>query len=156
MECLLKCSVFSNLLEKFKKDGYKFFVYLVEFACEALWSWTFVRRECFYYIFNSFLVTALFKLSLFDSLLVGCMFLESCPFLLNCQIRWHIIVHRVLLRFFVFLRYQLRSLLFYFLLCLFAFSLSFLLCESGQRFANSVYLFKEPALSFVDFFKLSF
>jgi len=39
--------------EKFKEDGYKFlFVCLVEFACEAIWSWTFVCRECFYYVFN--------------------------------------------------------------------------------------------------------
>ena len=45
-------SVF-NILEKFKKDGYKFFfVCLLEFTCEAIWSWTFAGRECFYYIFS--------------------------------------------------------------------------------------------------------
>ena len=31
-------------------------------------------------------------------------------------------------------------------------SLSFLLGEPGQRFVNFVYLFKEPALGFIDFF----
>ena len=42
-----------RLLEKFKEDGYKFlFVCLVEFACEAIWSWTLVCREYFYDIFN--------------------------------------------------------------------------------------------------------
>ena len=53
IECLWECSFLFNLLEKFKKDGYTFFfVCLVEFACEAIWSWTFVCRKCFYYIFN--------------------------------------------------------------------------------------------------------
>ena len=51
------------------------------------------------------------------------MFLESYPFLLGCQICWHIIVHSILLWFFVFLRYPLRCLLFHFLFCLFGFSL---------------------------------
>ena len=34
----------SIFLEKFKKDQYNFFVCLVEFACEAIWSWTFVSK----------------------------------------------------------------------------------------------------------------
>ena len=38
------------------------------------------------YSFNFF-----FKLSI-DSVLVGSMFLETCPFLLGCQIWWHMIV----------------------------------------------------------------
>ena len=48
----LEVFLFFSLLEKFKKDEYEFFMCLVEFACEAIWSWTFVCRECFYYIFN--------------------------------------------------------------------------------------------------------
>ena len=32
-----------------------------------------------------------------DSVLVGCMSLESCPFLLGCQICWCIIAHSILL-----------------------------------------------------------
>jgi len=51
---------------------------------------------------------------------------------------------------FVFLQYQLWFLLFHFLVYL-GF-LSFLPGEPGQRFVNFVYLFKETALSIIDFF----
>ena len=57
------------------------------------------------------------------------MSLESCPFLLGCQICWHIIVCSILLFYlfiFVFLHYPLRFLLFHFLFYLFGFSLFFL------------------------------
>ena len=55
----------------------------------------------------------------------GCKSLESCPFLLGCQICWYIIVHNSLLfiYFFVFLQHPLRF-LFHFLFCLFGFFLS--------------------------------
>ena len=43
----LEVFLFFSLLEKFKKDECKFFMCLVEFACEAIWSWTFVCREGF-------------------------------------------------------------------------------------------------------------
>ena len=82
------------------------------------------------------------------------MFLESCPFLLDCWICWHIIVHSILLWCFVFLQYQLCFLLFHFLFYLDP--LSFLLGEPGQRFVNFVYPFKEPALAFIDFFSIVF
>ena len=77
------------------------------------------------------------------------MFLESCPFLLGCQICWHIIAYSILLFFFffVFLWYQLIFLLFRFV---YLGSLSVLLGEPGQRFVNFVYIFKEPALGFVN------
>ena len=52
IECLWEYSFIYNLLEKFKKDGYKFFVCLVEFSSKAIWSQTFVFREYFYYIFH--------------------------------------------------------------------------------------------------------
>ena len=51
----MSLGVFLHLqpLKRFKEDGYKFFfVCLVGFTCEAIWSWTFVCRECFYDIFN--------------------------------------------------------------------------------------------------------
>jgi len=49
---LFVCLVEFTNLKKFKEDGYKFlFVCLVEFG-EAIWSWTFTYRECFYDIFN--------------------------------------------------------------------------------------------------------
>ena len=47
------------------------------------------------------------KLFLLDSVLAGCMFLEICPFPLEYPNFWHIIVHSVLLWFFVSLWYQL-------------------------------------------------
>ena len=53
IECLQVFPFFLSLLEKFKKDGYKFFIVcLLEFTREAIRSWTFVCRECFYYILH--------------------------------------------------------------------------------------------------------
>ena len=52
------------------------------------------------------------------------MFLESYPFLLGCQIRWRVIVHSILIWFFVFLQYLFRFFRFHFWFCLFGFSLS--------------------------------
>ena len=53
IECLWECSFFFNLLKKFKEDGHQIiFLCLIEFAYEAIWSWTFVCRKCFYYILN--------------------------------------------------------------------------------------------------------
>ena len=51
------------------------------------------------------------------------MLLKTCPFLLGCPTCWQIIVHSILLWFFVFLQYQLLFLLFHFLFCLFGSSL---------------------------------
>ena len=51
IECLRECSLLFHFLEELKKDQYKFFVCLVEFSCEAIWSWTFVCREFFNYTF---------------------------------------------------------------------------------------------------------
>ena len=78
------------------------------------------------------------------------MSLESCLFLLGCQIYWHITVHSInsFFFFFVFLQYSL-TFLFHFLFCLFGFSL---LGESGQRFVSFCLLFQDPALGFIDFF----
>ena len=49
------------------------------------------------------------------NVLVCCMSLESCPFLLGCQVCWRIIVHGIPPPFFLFLQYPLRFLLFHFL-----------------------------------------
>ena len=45
---------------------------------------------------------SLFKLFLPDSYLVDCMFLKSCPYLLDCQMCWQIIIHSILLQFLYF------------------------------------------------------
>ena len=87
---------------------------------------------------------------LLDSVLAGYKFLESCPFLLACQICWHTIFHSIPLFF----------LYFCIISCTFSFFISYFvylglfspLGESGQRFVNFVYLFKETALGFIDFF----
>ena len=53
-------------------------------------------------------------LFLFDSVLADGMSLESCPFLLDCQICWHVIVHSTL-TFYVFLQcpfFQISVLIF--------------------------------------------
>ena len=151
--------VFSPLQSfgRVEKDQYKyFFVCLVKFIHEAIWSWTFVCREFlnyrFYFASSDVCSNYLFLL---DSVLVGYMFLETCPFLLGCQICWHIVVHSIPLLFFVFLLYWLLCLLFIYYFVYLG-SLSFLLGEPSQKFANLVYPFKEPALGFIDFFLLFF
>lgn len=53
-----------------------------------------------------------------DSIPKGFIFLEICPFLLSFPIHWHIIVHSIILWYFVSLWYQLSFLLFHFLFCL--------------------------------------
>jgi len=40
---------------------------------------------------------------LLDSILVCCMFLETCPFFLDCPVCWYIIVDSILLRFLLLL-----------------------------------------------------
>ena len=122
-ECLGDYSFF-NLLQKFKKDGYNLFMCLVEFTCETIWSGL-LLVECFYYTFN-FISSdqSVVDLFLLDSVLASCMSLESCPFLLGCQICWYIVVHSIILWFLVFLQYLLGFLHFHFLFCLFGFFLS--------------------------------
>ena len=47
---LWESSLLFSLLEEFEKDWYKFlFVCLVEFPSEAIWSWTFVCRNSFFF-----------------------------------------------------------------------------------------------------------
>ena len=82
-------------LKEFKKDRCKFFfVCLVEFSKEAIWFQTFVCREVlknyqFYFRSSDQSVQIIFLL---DSVMAGCMFLETCPFLPLC---WHITVHSI-------------------------------------------------------------
>ena len=112
----------------------------------------FLKLEIFLFLL---LVISLFKWSFFliNSILVGCMFLETCAFFLGCQICWYVTVHSVPLCYLVFLRYQLLCLLFHFLFCLFGFSL-FLV--SLVRDLPVLFPFKEPALGFVHFFFIVF
>ena len=92
----------------------------------SLWSWTLACRECFDYIFNfissgwSAQLICLFLIQFWQDIS-----LESCLFLQDCQICWHIIFHSILLQFFVCLQYLLIFILFHFLFCLFEFFLSY-------------------------------
>ena len=71
------------------------------------------------YIFSFILVISMFKWSLSWFNLVGCMFVESCPFLLGFQICWHIIVHSIILGlFFLYLHRISWESPFSFLICL--------------------------------------
>ena len=111
--------------------------------------------EVFFITFSiAYLVIGLFNWSISSWLsfgvLEGCISRESCPFLLACQICWHIIAHSILLWYFVFLQYPLRFFLFHFLFCLSSFSPFF--GEFSQRFVNFVYPFKKPAFGFIDLF----
>jgi len=63
----------------------------------------------------SLLVIRLFKLSFSSWISFDRLYLETCPFLLGCQIFWHVTVHSIFLWFFVFLWYQLLFLSFHFL-----------------------------------------
>ena len=68
-------------------------------------------RECFYDIlsFTSNDRSVHQGLFLLDSVLVSYNSLKSCPFLLGCQVCWHIIYHTILLWFFVFLHITAKS-----------------------------------------------
>ena len=128
-------------------------------SCKATWSWIFVCREFFVFVFFNYRfyftssdqsVQFIFSQFSFGGLYLSFGGLYLCPFLLSCQICWLIIVHSILLRFFLFLQYQLKFLLFHFLIYLD--SIFVLLGETGQRFVNFVYPFKDPVLDFTDFF----
>ena len=118
-------------------------------------------ESVFYYIFSfvssdqSVQIICFFLIQLWWA---GCISLESCPFLLVCQICWHIIVHSILLWFFFFFCISAVSAeisLFHFLVCLFGFfSLSSLWV--WPEVCQFCYPFKEPALGFIDIFLLFF
>ena len=122
-----------ELLEDLEKDQYKFFfVCLVEFPNEAIWYWTFVCSDFFklqflFYFQRSVCSDYLFLLT---SILLGCMFLTTCTFLLGCLIYCHITVHSILLWVFIFLQYWLVFIPFHFLFCFCP--LSLFLRQPGQ------------------------
>ena len=81
---------------------YKFlFEYLVQFSCESIWSWSFLCMECLDDIFNFISIDQSVQLIYF--FLIQFWQAEvsrKFPFLLGCQICWHIIFHRVFLMVF--------------------------------------------------------
>jgi len=114
----LKCSLFFSLLGNFKEDTYNFlFVCLVEFTCEAIRSWTFICRECFYYVFD--FISNDWCAHLIYFFLIQFWQVISCPFLLGCQIWWHTIFHSI----FCYSCSICCDILFHFLFCLLGFFL---------------------------------
>ena len=108
-------------------------------SCKATWSWIFVCRECFVFVFFNYRfyftssdqsVQFIFSQFSFGGLYLSFGGLYLCPFLLSCQICWLIIVH----------------------ILIYLDSIFVLLGETGQRFVNFVYPFKDPVLDFTDFF----
>ena len=50
LECLLECIFLFSLLQEFEKGWKKpFFLCLLEFVCETIWTWAFVCNGLFYY-----------------------------------------------------------------------------------------------------------
>ena len=90
IEWICKCSLLFNILVWFEKD--KFFVCLVEFPSEAIWSWTLVCRDFFklWILFHFYWLVCSNYLFLLDWILARCIYLETCPFLIVCPICWHI------------------------------------------------------------------
>ena len=80
----------SIFLEEFEKDFYSFNVW-VKLTSEVIWSWTFVYWKVTDSV--SLLVISLFRFSVHDSVLVGCMFQEIyllLPGYLICYICVHV------------------------------------------------------------------
>ena len=87
---------------------------------------------------------------------MGYKYLESHPFLIGCQFCWHTIVHSILI-FFLFLFFCISAVSvecspFSFLILLIWVFFSPRLGESGQRFVNFVYIFKDQLLVLMIFY----
>ena len=86
---------------------------MVEFSCEAVWTWAFVCWKISDYSFNFCACDE--PVNIFYFFLVqleSCTFLRICPFLPHCPFYWHITADSSLLWSFVFLCCLLWSLRF--------------------------------------------
>ena len=73
--------------------------YICKISWNTLWSWAFVCVELYFklqIVFHFQWLVCSSYLFTFDSVLMGRMFLETCPSFLGCQICCHIIVHGIL------------------------------------------------------------
>ena len=109
---------------------------------------------------SPYLIMGVFRfLNLCDSVLGGCMFLGIYSFPLDCSVYWCITVHSIFLWVFVFMWYQVQSLLFYFRFYLFESSLFYSWWIQIKILKPCFFLFKEKTFSFIDllfFFSLYF
>ena len=96
IECHWECFLLLNFLEELVKDWYKFFVYLVKFTCETIWSWTSV---CWKFCNKSFnFNTCDLSVHIFYFVLIQSWdiipFQRIYPFLLGCLFYWYIFGNR--------------------------------------------------------------
>ena len=121
-----------NLLEEFEKDWYKFLVWLLDFFSEAIWFYTVCSYLFLFFFFQILFHFWCIMLFLLDSVLVGCIFLETCPFLSS---KYSLMV------FCIFAVSVITSLSF-----LTLFGSSLLLGEPGQKFVNIVFTLSQNQL----------
>ena len=94
---------------------------MVEFTCEAIWSWAFIVGR-YFFITASISVMFLLRSSIFPgSVLEGYTFLRVFTFLPSCPFYWHIIADSSLLWSFIFLCCILWFTCLYFMSSLFSF-----------------------------------
>ena len=76
---------------------------MVEFSCEAVWTWAFVCWKISDYSFNFCACDESVKIFYFfpGRVLESCTFLRICPFLPRCPFYWHIIADSSLLWSFI-------------------------------------------------------
>ena len=86
-------------------------------------------------------------LFLLDSVLA-----ETCSFLLDCSICWHITVHSILLWFFLFLWCWLLFLLFFIFYFIWVLCLFFLVSLARSLSVLFIFSKKKTALGFIDLF----
>ena len=140
-----------------------FLVCLVEIICEDISSWTCICTCCsrFYSISSDWSVQVICFFP--GSVLVGCMFPESCTFLLGCWICRRLIVDSIILQPFCLFFYSVCWDFSSFISCFVSLGhLSFLLGQLSQKFVNFVYifflisiLFISPMISIIYFFVLT-
>ena len=126
IECLWECHLLFILLEVSERS----FTDLSVFG--RIWLWSHLVLDFCLLVVFILLLQILFHFQslvcsnylLIDSVLVGCMFLETCPFLLYCQIGWHI-----------------HSILLFFFFCISAVSVDIFYCTFVTLFICVLYLF---------------
>ena len=110
---------------------------MIEFTCEAIWSWTFIGGKFLnQFQFQYLWLVCSYFLFLPGLALDGCIFLKLCPFLLGCSFYWLIVACSTLSGSFVFLWCQFSFLI---LLIRIQLGLSGLMCHIKLVFSLLVF-----------------
>ena len=75
----MSCSLLANLLEEFGKNWYKLFlyIYIFEYTCEAISTWTFVCKKFFVlFYYQVYFTSTDWSVQVLLAVLVGSVFLE--------------------------------------------------------------------------------